>query len=523
MPSRTDDEIEADDVVVGGGPAGCWAALSAAEQGARVVLVDKGYVGTSGATAAGNTTIIDVVPGSLSHREAVERRRDRGGGLVEEAFVDRVFEETHRQLGRLTDWGYGFPTTDDDVLFRGSMRGVDYLFFMRRRLLKAGVTILDHSPADALLAHDGAAAGVTGWRRRSAGRWSARAGAVVIASGGCAFLSGALGTNNLTGDGYLMAAELGASFAGMDFTGQYGIAPKGSSVTKGIIYFWASFFDAEGKPLDAAGDRQELVARNLANGPVYAVLDKAPERLREGMRHGQPNIFLPFDRQGIDPFTQRFEVSLLYEGTVRGVGGILIDPAAASDVPGLFAAGDAAAREPMSGATSGGGGPNASWAMATGVWAGQSAAKHARELGRHAASRPAEPAYAGLPDARIVHHGEVAEIIRGIQAEILPLDRSFYRSSERLARSSTRLDLLWEELRGYDPRAPDAGHRREAKAMLATARWIVESARKRPERRGIHRREDSIDLAGGTPPGRILSGGLEHAWARHAGQGLAAE
>ncbi len=31
-----------------------------------------------------------------------------------------------------------------------------------------------------------------------------------VASGGCAFLSKALGTNVLTGDGHLMAAEAGA-------------------------------------------------------------------------------------------------------------------------------------------------------------------------------------------------------------------------------------------------------------------------------------------------------------------------
>ncbi|MCA0344983.1 MAG: FAD-dependent oxidoreductase, partial [Proteobacteria bacterium] len=34
--------IETDVLVVGGGPAAGWAALSAAEAGARVVLADKG-------------------------------------------------------------------------------------------------------------------------------------------------------------------------------------------------------------------------------------------------------------------------------------------------------------------------------------------------------------------------------------------------------------------------------------------------------------------------------------------------
>ena len=64
---------------------------------------------------------------------------------------------------------------------------------------------------------------------------------------------------------------------------------------------------------------------HLPAGPVYAVIDKASPSIQEGLRRGQPNIFLPLDRQGIDPFRQRFPVTLRYEGTVRGVGGLTID------------------------------------------------------------------------------------------------------------------------------------------------------------------------------------------------------
>ena len=49
--------LSTDVLVIGGGPAGTWAAVSAAERGARVTLVDKGYCGTSGATASGGATM----------------------------------------------------------------------------------------------------------------------------------------------------------------------------------------------------------------------------------------------------------------------------------------------------------------------------------------------------------------------------------------------------------------------------------------------------------------------------------
>ena len=51
MPRTEREEMAADVLVIGGGPAATWAAVAAATAGASVILVDKGYVGTSGATA----------------------------------------------------------------------------------------------------------------------------------------------------------------------------------------------------------------------------------------------------------------------------------------------------------------------------------------------------------------------------------------------------------------------------------------------------------------------------------------
>lgn len=170
-----------------------------------------------------------------------------------------------------------------------------------------------------------------------------RSGAAVLAAGGCAFMSKALGTYGLTGDALLMGAEAGAILSGMEFSGQYGVSHAAATVTKNLIFDWATFSDAGGRILEG-GDIFKLLARHLADGPVYAMIDKASPSIQEGLRRGQPNIFLPLDRQGIDPFSQRFPVTLWYEGTVRGVGGLMIDIAGATSVPGLFAAGDTATR-----------------------------------------------------------------------------------------------------------------------------------------------------------------------------------
>jgi L-aspartate oxidase len=57
----------------------------------------------------------------------------------------------------------------------------------------------------------------------------------------------------------------------------------------------------------------------------------------------------------------------------------------ATSVPGLFVAGDNASREKGAGAISGGGNVNSAWALSSGVFAGQAAARLARETGGRSA------------------------------------------------------------------------------------------------------------------------------------------
>src|SRR2546425_7735898 len=82
----TDDSgvsASADVLVIGGGPAGCWAAITAAENGASVVLVDKGYCGTSGATASAGTGVWYVEPDADAREQAIQSREAMGGWLVD--------------------------------------------------------------------------------------------------------------------------------------------------------------------------------------------------------------------------------------------------------------------------------------------------------------------------------------------------------------------------------------------------------------------------------------------------------
>lgn len=513
---------QTDVLVIGGGPAGTWAAIAAAERGARVVLADKGYCGTSGATAAAGTAIWHVAPDPATRAAAKASRYTLGGELAEPAWMDRVLDRTYAGLEQLDEWGYPFPQDASGQVQRISLQGPEYMRLMRRRAKAAGVRILDHSPALALLVDAcGAMRGARGLHRQpragQPGEWTLRASAVVIATGGCAFLSRALGCNVLTGDGYLMAAQAGADLSGMEFSNAYGLGPAFSSVTKSLFYQWATFYDARGQVLEGAGSAQgrSVIARALQTQAVYARLDRADAKVRAWMRSAQPNYFLPFDRLGIDPFTQRFPVTLRLEGTVRGTGGLrILDAQCATSVPGLYAAGDAATRELICGGFTGGGSHNAAWAMSSGWWAGQGAAAFAQDARlttgqtlysagygnpAHAQATPAEP--------------DASALVSAVQAEVFPYARNWFRHGEALTDSLARLDALWRQW-GDAAALPGAEHAlrtREATAMLATARWMYRSALARTETRGMHRRIDH-PAQDASQRHRVISGGLDEVW-----------
>ena len=516
--SRDSDSLQADVLVIGGGPAGTWAAWQAARDGATVVLADKGYVGTSGATAPSGTGVWHVPPEPIARENALAAREALGGHLADRGWGHRVLEQTCANLQRVADWGYPFPVDEQGVQRRTSLQGPDYMKLMRRVVRQVGVKVLDHSPALELLTDaDGAVVGACGLSRLGEARdWTVRAKAVVIATGGCAFLSKALGCNVLTGDGYLMAAETGAEFSGMEFSNAYGLGPAHSSVTKSAFYRWATFRYADGSVIDGAGSKhgRSVIAKHLQAGtPVYALLDLANEEERRYARGAQPNFFLPFDRIGLDPFTQQFPVTLRLEGTVRGTGGLrIVDERCATTVPGLFAAGDAATRELICGAFTGGGSHNAAWATSSGTWAGAGAAAHAKAGGADAHARPVrQEDRAGLEGSRVL---DSTGLIEAVQREVFPYDRNLFRDPATLRDSLVRLDGYWEHLRGAAAGTPGARLRaREAAAMVATARWMYRSALARTESRGMHKRTDRP----ATDPSQrhhVLSGGLDAVWTR---------
>ncbi|SFM17069.1 Succinate dehydrogenase/fumarate reductase, flavoprotein subunit [Paenibacillus sp. 1_12] len=517
---KADLELNVDVLVIGGGPAGAWSAISAANAGAKVALVDKGYLGSSGATAPSGTGVWYIQPDDKLRQEAKLSRYDLGGQLSEDRWMNRVLDKAYERMNHLAQWGYPFPADEHGTVQIRALQGPEYMKMMRKLVQKAGVKVLDHSPALELLADAHGVAGARGVRNQTNETWIIRAGAVVIATGGCAFLSKALGCNVLTGDGYLLAAEAGAELSGMEFSNAYAISPTFSSVTKTAYYRFASFYHEDGTVVEGAASHRgrSVIAKNLLQGrQVYACLDQVPEEMKPILRVGQTNFFLPFDRLGIDPFRDSFPVTLRLEGTVRGTGGIhIIDETCATKVSGLYAAGDAATRELICGGFTGGGSHNAAWAMSSGSFAGQGAAEFALALSGKAEDRSllglsSSPLTSQLSDPS---PGKVQEYVEAVKEEVHPYDRNLFRTDKVLTDSLGRLDELWKQQRDQTITLNAQGYKaREALAMTATARWMYESAKFRTETRGMHRRVDFPNIDANQHY-RLVSGGLDRVWVK---------
>ncbi|WP_051022947.1 FAD-binding protein [Nocardia pneumoniae] len=495
-------EFETDVLVIGGGPAGTWAAVSAAAAGATVVLVDKARCGSSGPTARGAISIWHVPPGP-ARDEAVRRGYAHGGGLGDPAWMHRVLEETHQRVEQLTRWGHrvsaettGAPTR------RVYLDGAGYLRRMRRVVREAGVRVLDHHPALQLMVdRDGVVAGATGLQHHNGfRRWTVRAGAVVVATGGCAFLSGGTGTDVDTGDGLLLAAEAGAELSGMEFSSAYGLTPVGHTepaAQPSLALHFAALYDESGNELPGHGSAALAV---IADGRrVFAALDDAPVA-------GHARL----TRNGVADRARRVPLRAVLEGTVRGTGGLRVTGAdCATTVAGLFAAGDVASREAITGAVSGFSGLSGAWAIASGVWAGAGAATFARAADRRAPAHEVLGAGLGAV-ARI----DPRAVVGLVQEHTLPLRRSYWRSAGSLRDSIRELDAMWPgaefDLGGS---GVDRLRARQAAALLAVARWTKYSALTRTESRGMHRRTDH---PGATDHWRVrlISGGVRNVWVR---------
>jgi succinate dehydrogenase/fumarate reductase flavoprotein subunit len=523
---KYDKEFTADVLVIGGSLAGSWAGIAAHQSGAKVIVADKGYAGAAGPIAAGSVGAYFLKPDDPIQRDAmINARMPLAFGLADSRWGEKILDQSYRNMQLMADWGYAWPLTSDGRQRRGTITP-NVLAFLRRRLEFLGVRLLDKHPVLELLISDGVASGAAGIDRKTGETFLIRAGAIVLATGGTAFLSKTAGTGGNTGDGYLLAAEAGAHFSGMEFTSQFHIRPYGGTQTKGTYRGgdsggWAQLTDNHGKPVNLGRQTAKAI---METGAVWdsfeSVRDPEMRKLVIGAFYGTSQFF---EDAGIDPFQGRHRADWILEGTLRATGGIEIDNRLQTAVPGLFASGDVSTREKVNGAGPPGGGPAAGWALGAGFYSGREAAAFAKAIGPVHASRAARPVgQAGLRPTGPRREVDLKAVLRPIQEHMEALDRNYLREEKTLKSSLAEYAAIWRRLKS-DLAGPEADTARESArgtlkaretaALLQAARWINATALERTETRGLHRRSDFPNL----DPAQhhhLITGGLDEVWVK---------
>lgn len=182
--------IETDIVVIGGGAAGCMAALTAARKGASVILLERNqklgrklYITGKGRCNVTNDCAPDEVLKNIPHN-----------GRFLTSSVTRFPPASVKEL--FTALGVKLKTERGNRVFPQSDKAADIIDALLMGLRRAGVEIREERAADIRSAGEGL--------RVHTERGEYHCKAVILATGGVSYpLTGS------TGDGYQMAAALG--------------------------------------------------------------------------------------------------------------------------------------------------------------------------------------------------------------------------------------------------------------------------------------------------------------------------
>lgn len=224
---KIENLVETDILVVGGGIAGCFAAIKAKEEGAKVTLVDKGYVGRSGQTPFATDFLVFNPEWGHDLDEWMDQAYRLGEYLNNREWTEITFRESYDRYQDLLSWGIGFQNDENGVPYRTAVPGGvteyinmasrDWAKTMRKKAKEIGVNIVDRVMIAELMKHDNRIAGAVGIPVDTDGLIVFKAGAVIMSVGAAGLKPPGFPISNLTADGEAMAYRAGAEISGKEF------------------------------------------------------------------------------------------------------------------------------------------------------------------------------------------------------------------------------------------------------------------------------------------------------------------
>jgi succinate dehydrogenase / fumarate reductase flavoprotein subunit len=535
--------IDTDVLVIGSGAAGMYAAIEAARNGAKVLLADRSLIGRGGATVMAQMTVAvalgEETPDTWQDHYA--NTIAAGRGLCDEKLAQLLCEDAPDCIRELDHWGVGWARKDGHItatMAPGHDRPrcvyVDFIntgpavsktlrTAMARNpsIRKAGdLCIVD------LITSDGEVTGAVAYHLGTGAPVIIAAKATVLATGGLTRLYRRNSASaNMSGDGYALALRAGATLIDMEFVQFFPIGHLAPRLVGMDPIMWDPFrYKLGGRLLNGRmeeftsrygsdEDGKYVLTRDLATYAIFKEVEAG-----RGSPHG--GAYLSFEhcsaaalRAAFGPVIDRLAANHIDLTRMPvevapiahyHMGGVKADAMMATDVPGLYVAGEVVGGANGANRLSG----NAiTEALVFGRRAGQSAAARAKRMTQPRLT-PQDPA-ATLDliraDAKTEPSQNTAAMVAHLQA-VMADHVGPFRTGAKLSTALGEISGLIAELGEHPPTLPSSAsgggmgggaafdlQRLEwfdLRNMLSVAHAVTATALKRTESRGAHQRED---------------------------------
>ena len=504
--SSRENRLEADVLVVGGGIAGCFAAIKAREQGAEVILVDKGFIGKSGQTPYAR--------GFMAFNPDWGHKLDVWMDYINKTseyinnryWAEITITESYARYQDLVSWGVRFkkgkdgqpirhpapPGVTESIEIDDKTRG-EYALILRKQVLKSGVKILDRITVTELLEQDGRIVGAVGMPLDSYDLYTFIAKATILCAGGCGFKPDKYPPIvQLTGDGEAMAYRAGAEILGKEFVDTHSSRMDTPIGIPNML----------GRNKEVPDDLKVLVGPGRGKPEINAEGDKIPDRPAEASHY----FYTYLERE----FEAHAGRAPIYTSTPTGnkevVGGACLgmslrkadgiwpaDTNCGSSLPGLYAAGDALGNM-QNGAVYALSGSAIAGGAVTGTIAGVAAAKEALQMGKLSVDEKEIARAKQVVFAPKERQGGFSPrwVTQLLQNTMMPYFILYIKKADRLQATLTIVEFMQEhlvpKLFARDSHELRLAH--ETKSMVLSAEMRLRSALFRTESRGNHYRED---------------------------------
>lgn len=518
-------------MIIGGGMAGCRAALEAVD--VNVTMVMKTGIGKGGATGPYWYGGMSLPTGDTDPQDSPEEMyKDivrSAWGLCNKTLAKILAYEIIDRYNDLERWGFAPPNKVDgkfhqhQACFATRPRAITMFGFsptaieiLKRQVHKRDVTVMDDLAIVSLLVRDGTCIGALGVDKKGEFR-VIKAKSTILATGGAAGIFPPRYDANAVGAGYTMAYRAGAELINMEFIQMFnelsgdfplipyflnpdmynasgerflsGYLPEGVPLEKCLYERMAHVpfgTSDDGKYADIAIYKELLTGGGTKEGYITLDFTKVPKQdaLREAEKIGLSHMFGPVmdgilaKPKRVRPIAHAFN------------GGIRINERTETGVAGLYAAGETAGGP--HGADRLGGNMIAA-ALVFGARAGKFAAERAKGIDRVSIDKDQLNEEYNNYSKILKNKGTVS--VSDIEKKI----RTLMWRSCLIVRNQKGLEDCIEELRhireDYLPMVSVDGENEIFRAvslpsMLDTGMIVAEAALQRRESRGGHYRED---------------------------------